>query len=420
MAVQELLAVLGIAVGVALLFASQVASTSLDGSVRQLSKQLVGAMQYQLDARGPEGVSERVAGEARSLPGVRAALPLLEQQASVIGPAGRASVDLIGADPRFASIGGPLLRRFSTRQLAFQAGDRAARADRRGDRRRRPARAARHAGARRLEARCGRRPAGVAPRPIELQIGAHVVRTILGITLQEADVGALVHSQVALAPVAYAQQVGGMTGRVTRVFVQVRPGRRTEVRAGLARLAAAWHLNLEPADFDAKLFAVASTPAQQSEGLFSVISAIVGFLFAFNAMLLTVPERRRMIEAMRRRGATRTMTVQALMFDALVIGVLACVLGLLVGEVLSIEAFHSQPGYLSFAFPVGSQRVVTWPTVALAVGAGLLAAFVGVLAPLRDILARPLRRSAAAERAPRGWTRVSRRSPGRSAWRSRR
>ena len=402
-AVQELLAVLGIAVGVALLFASQVASTSLDSSVRQLSRQLVGAMQYQLDARGPEGFSERVVDEARSLPGVRAALPLLEQQASVIGPAGRASVDLIGADPRLARIGGPLLRRVSTGQLAFQQVIALPA----------PIAASIGAGAPLVQSstleRAGPGAVGSstrkhAQRPIELQIGSHVVRTILGITLQEGDVGALVHSQIALAPVAYAQRVGGMTGRVTRVFVQLRPGRRTEVRAGLAKLAAARHLNLEPADFDATLFAVASTPAQQSEGLFSVISAIVGFLFAFNAMLLTVPERRRMIEAMRRRGATRTMTVQALMFDALVIGVLACVLGLLIGDVLSIEVFHSQPGYLSFAFPVGSQRVVTWPTVALAVGAGLLAAFVGVLAPLRDILARPLRFSAAAERAPRGWS----------------
>jgi putative ABC transport system permease protein len=401
--VQELLAVLGIAVGVALLFASQVASTSLDSSVRQLSRQLVGAMQYQLDARGPEGFSERVVDEARSLPGVRAALPLLEQQASVIGPAGRASVDLIGADPRLARIGGPLLRRVSTGQLAFQQVIALPA----------PIAAKIGAGAPLVQSstleRAGPGAVGSstrkhAQRPIELQIGSHVVRTILGITLQEGDVGALVHSQIALAPVAYAQRVGGMTGRVTRVFVQLRPGRRTEVRAGLAKLAAARHLNLEPADFDATLFAVASTPAQQSEGLFSVISAIVGFLFAFNAMLLTVPERRRMIEAMRRRGATRTMTVQALMFDALVIGVLACVLGLLIGDVLSIEVFHSQPGYLSFAFPVGSQRVVTWPTVALAVGAGLLAAFVGVLAPLRDILARPLRFSAAAERAPRGWS----------------
>src|ERR1019366_10644069 len=104
--VQELLAVLGIPVGVALLFASQVASTSLDSSVRQLSQQLVGAMQYQLDARGPEGFSERVVDEARSLPGVRAALPLLEQQASVIGPAGLASPQLIRADPPFARICG--------------------------------------------------------------------------------------------------------------------------------------------------------------------------------------------------------------------------------------------------------------------------------------------------------------------------
>lgn len=377
--VQELLAVLGIAVGVALLFASQVASTSLDSSVAQLTKQLVGAMQYQLDARGPEGFSERVVKEAQSLPGVRAALPLLEQQASVIGPAGRASVDLIGADPRFAHIGGPLLRRFSTRRLAFQQVIAL------------PAPVAASIGAGALQL-------------IELQIGAHMVRTLLGTTLQEGDVGALVHTQIALAPVAYAQRVAGMRGRVTRVFVEVQPGGKTTAQTGLSRIAAAQHLNLEPADFDATLFAVASTPAQQSEGLFSVISAIVGFLLAFNAMLLTVPERRRMIEAMRRRGATRTMTVQALMFDALVIGVLACALGLLIGELLSIEVFHAQPGYLSFAFPVGSQRIVTWPTVALAVGAGLLAAFVGVLAPLRDILARPLRFSAAAERAPRGWT----------------
>ena len=98
----------------------------------------------------------------------------------------------------------------------------------------------------------------------------------------------------------------------------------------------------------------------------------------------------------------------------------ACVLGLLVGELLSIEVFHPQPGYLSFAFPVGSQRVVTWPTVALAVGAGLLAAFVGVLAPLRDILAGPLRSSAAAEPTAHGGGPCSVSSPGRSAWRSRR
>jgi len=408
-AVQELLAVLGIAVGVALLFASQVAATSLDSSVRQLTQQLVGSMQYQLDARGPEGAPEAVVAEAQSVAGVRAALPLVEAQASVTGPDGRASVDLIGAEPRFAAVGGPLLRHFSAAQLPFRqvialpapivtaigAGAPLGRAGAVGQL---GVLGALGAGGSRASTDTQR------PRPIELQIGARTVTTLLGLTLHETEVGALVHSQIALAPIAYAQRIAGMRGRVTRVFVQVAPGADVRARSDLARLAAARHLNLRPAGFDATLFAVASTPAQQSEGLFSVISAIVGFLFAFNAMLLTVPERRRMIEAMRRRGTTRTMTVQALMFDALVIGMVACALGLLIGEALSVDVFHAQPGYLSFAFPVGSQRVVTWPTIALAVGAGLLAAFVGVMAPLRDILARPLRGSVAAERAPHGWT----------------
>ena len=297
--VQELLAVLGIAVGVALLFASQVASTSLDGSVRALTKQLFGATQYQLDARGPEGVSETVLAQARSLPGVRAALPLLQQQASVSGPGGRASVELIGADPQLARLGG--LGQFSSGALAFDEVIALPA----------PLAASIGAGAPLVtpaalsSSRAGvvRSPARAhAQRPIELQIGAHTVKTLLGVTLQERDVGALVHSQVALAPLAYVQLVAGMAHMITRVFVQVKPGANATARAGLARLAATQHLNLEPSDFDATLFAGASAPAQQGEGLFSAISAIVGFLFAFNAMLLTVPERRRFIAAMRRRG----------------------------------------------------------------------------------------------------------------------
>ncbi len=118
--VQEGFAVLGIAVGVALLFASQVASTSLTRSVADLTSELVGDTQLQIDARGPAGFRERLLAEIRGLRGVQAALPVLEQQANVIGPGGQRSVDLIGADPRFARFGGSLLQRFSARQLAAQ------------------------------------------------------------------------------------------------------------------------------------------------------------------------------------------------------------------------------------------------------------------------------------------------------------
>ena len=78
-----------------------------------------------------------------------------------------------------------------------------------------------------------------------------------------------------------------------------------------------------------------------------------------------------------------------LLLDALVLGVLASVLGLVLGEVLSVALFSANPGYLSFAFPIGSERIVSWSSVALALAGGLLAAIAGVLVPLRGaILAR--------------------------------
>lgn len=377
--VQESLAVLGIAVGVALLFASQVASQSLDGSVRQLTRELVGGTQYQLDARGPSGFPEALEQRVQALPGVTAALPLVDEQATIVGRHGRASVDLIGVAPRFAQLGGPLARKFSGRELARQRVI---------------------ALPKPLAATIGVE----AFQDLTLQTGSGTHKTLLAATLGASEVGGLVDSQLALAPIRYAQALVGSQGRISRLYIKVSPERRQQAAAELRRLAAANDLNFAPSDFDAQLFAVASAPAQQGETLFSLISAVVGFLFAFNAMLLTLGERRKWINTMRSQGTDRWMIVQALAFDALVIGTVASILGLALGELLSIELFHSEPGYLAFAFPVGQQRIVTFQTVAIAVAAGLLAALIGVLAPVRDILGRPLREEAEIERTPRGWT----------------
>ena len=90
--VQELLAVLGIAVGVALLFASQVASTSLDGSIRQLTGGIVGRRAAcSCVARDPHGFDERLLGRVRAPARASAARSRCSRQrATVIGPAGGA------------------------------------------------------------------------------------------------------------------------------------------------------------------------------------------------------------------------------------------------------------------------------------------------------------------------------------------
>ncbi len=360
--VQDVLALCGIAVGVALLFASQVAGTSLSRSVSQLDRQIVGGAQFQLDSRGPEGFNEELLRSVRHVPGVQTALPVLEQAATVIGPGGRRSVDLIGTDPRLANVSGSLLRRFSTARLAGL-----------------------HAIV--LPTPLADAIGAGSLQPIKLQVGARVVDTLLGVALGESEIGGLANSPIALASVGYAQRLTGMRGRITRIFIRCYPSREHSVERALARLAAArGAVNLEPGDYDARLFAVAVAPEGQSEELFSVISALVGFMFALNAMLITVPARRRLIEEVRLLGATHKTLLQILLFDALVLGGLACVLGLVLGDVLSLAVFRTTPGYLSFAFPVGNDRIVTWQSIVLAVGAGMVAAIIGVLWPLRGVL----------------------------------
>jgi putative ABC transport system permease protein len=109
-AVQECLAVVGIAAGVALLFASQVSSSSLQSSVAQLWRGIAGHATLQLVARSPEGFPASTVSAARNIPGVRVAAPLLEASANAIGPRGQESVELVGADGNLKRLGGSLVR----------------------------------------------------------------------------------------------------------------------------------------------------------------------------------------------------------------------------------------------------------------------------------------------------------------------
>jgi putative ABC transport system permease protein len=360
--VQELFAVLGIAVGVALLFASQVANTSLSGSVDQLTAGIVGRARLQFVTRNPQGFDEGLLGDAQRLPGVLTAAPVLDVNANVVGPAGRQAVDFVGTDPRFVHLGGALLRRFTSVQLSHQRALGL------------PLPLAQKIGVGTLSA-------------VTLQVGATSTRTLVGAVLQPADIGSLAYSPIVVAPLAYAQTLAGMQGRITRVLVEPEPGRDREVQAEMARLAGG-AIDVRPADFDARVFAQAEGPNSQSLELFSALSALVGFLFAFNAMLLTAPQRRDLVAALRLDGYTPWEIIEVLLFDALILGVVGSIGGLLLGEVLSRSLLQADPGYLAFAFPVGSQRIVTWQCIAIAVGGGLLAACVGVLNPLRDIFAR--------------------------------
>jgi len=360
---QEGLAVLGIAAGVALLFASQVASSSLQSSVVQFSRGIAGRASVQLQARDPHGLPQATVQRVRALPGVAVAAPVLEAGANAIGPKAAEAIQLVGVDSSLSRLGGTLVHGAVLRPFGG-------------------------IGAVALSAPVSRK-IGVTHfgQEVHFQLAGRTVEAPLYTQPHEHSAGPLATGYVAVAPLSFAQEITGLHGRVSRILVQPYVGARARVTAELRELARG-ELNVAGIDREASLFAKAAVASNQSSALFAAISALVGFIFAFNAMLFTVPERRRLIADLRRDGYGLRTVAAVLLLDGAVLGVLACALGLALGEELSIHVLHSNPAFLSLAFSLGGGRSVGWHGVALAIGGGMLAAIVAVLSPLRSALSR--------------------------------
>ncbi len=359
---QELIALVGIAIGVALVFAVQVANTSVSASVERLVRGTTGSADLQLVARSSQGFDAHLLERAASLPGVARTAPLLELRVGLQGRSGTTQAVLLGSDRRLLAMGGRLARQFAA--PALDSLDAIA-----------------------LPAPLAHRLGVEVGSHVDVNVGAASRRAPVAALLGEGEIGSLVESPIALAPLAYASRLGGMHGRITHVLVDAQPGRLALVRSELQQLAGD-RLTVADGDAEVRLLKHAAEPNDQSTALFAAISALVGLLFAFNAMLLTVPERRRFIADLRLEGIRDAAVVRLVVFDALVLGVLASLAGLALGDLLSRNAFRAAPGYLSFAFPVGDQRIVEARSVVLAIVGGVGATLLAAMRPLSDLFSR--------------------------------
>jgi putative ABC transport system permease protein len=359
-AAQEVLAAAGIAVGVALVFGVLVANTSIAGSVRSLVHQLIGSAQVQLVARSQEGFSRRLVSEVEALPDVEATSPLLREDVTLTGPRGSEPVQLIGATGSQLLMNPVAARNLGSGAAGLISGGIGL-----------PQKVAETLGARPDET--------VILRANGKTQGVHV-RAIL----DSQTIGAVASSPVAISLLYTAQQLTGKSGRVTNVMIKAKPGAQENVTRELQRIAAG-RVNVTSADNELKLFATAAKPNQQSTTLFAAIAGMVGFLLALNAMLLTMPERRRLVAELRTFGYDPAQIVFLLMVQAAVLGVVGSVVGIILGDLFSRTLFGQVPSYLTAAFPVGGARIITASTVIIAAGCGVLAALLAAVRPLLDL-----------------------------------
>jgi putative ABC transport system permease protein len=355
----ELMAGVGIAIGVSLVFGVLVANSSILSSTREAIDAVNGSASLQLVARSPHGFDQGLTQRVAELPGVQTVAPILRESAVIQGPRGRILGQLVGVSPRIVG-----LQSSATKDLG--------------------------AGAQLLSGGVGL-PSGVANT-----VGAHTegqatllvngtphtvqVRAVL----DAGAIGSLAASRVVVALLGTAQNLTGEQGRITQVLVKTYPGKSKQVETELQRLATG-RLNVEPANHELELAQTALRPTNQSTSLFAAISLMVGFLLALNAMLLTVPERRRQVADMREQGYDSRQVVVVLASQALVLGVSASIVGVLLGDILARTIFDEVPSYLATTFPITGHQQIHITAVLIAFACGVLAAVFASMSPILDL-----------------------------------
>jgi len=357
--IQELLAGLGIAVGVALLFGVLVANTSIQASATQLLRSVTGSARLELSARSSRGFDQRLASVVGKLPGVQASAPILRESAVVVGPKASQSVQMLGVTEGLVSLHTAAVKNLGAGTALLTGGVGI------------PSAVAEAVGVQ-------------AGRPVTLLSNGEAHTAVVRAVLASQLIGAVASSPIVIALLPQAQRLAAEPSRITQVLVQPRPGAERLVVQELRKLAAG-RLDVEPAEHELQLLNRASEPSSQSTTLFAAIGAMVGFLLALNAMLLTMPERRRFIAELRTQGFGPSQLLLVLVTQAVLLGVAASLVGVALGDALSHTLFRSVPSYLTFAFPIGPYQVIHLTTVLLALGSGVLAALLASLPPALDM-----------------------------------
>ena len=372
--VQEALAVAGIAAGVALVFAVLIANASVPASVRDLVHGIAGKASVEVASRTPEGFNEQLVTTVGEAPGVFGDSGALTAHVTVVGPRGQRPLILFGADASISAIGGPLARQFPRRALESSVPTNA----------RAPGvvhqlRNA-HVDAIALPEGAAHALGASVGQLLVVNVRGRAVVVVCAAILSAHQFGTAAESPIAVTLLPAAQRITGLVHRVNRILVLPEQGQEARARGAIARLVGGT-LDVRASDSEIVLLEGATRSSNQVAILFTALSVVVGLLFAYNAMLLTLPARRRYITRLRTLGAYRLELVCLLAFEIVAIGVVASIIGLALGDLLSRAVFGAVPRYLTAGFPIGTQRTITPAALLISVGVGVSATAVAAAAP---------------------------------------
>ena len=360
---RSLLSGLGVALGVAVLFAGLATNAGIESSVNSTVRDLVGRADLRVAAFGEHGLTPETVRAIKETPGVEVIAPALQRR-TYLGPdieAGQSlppPVTVLGVDPAAEPqlhdlhlVAGSMLREpaepsaLISEQLAGEDGL-------------------------------------AVGAPITMQgTGDRVTFRVIGILAGEGPINGA-FGRIVVVPLQAAQSVFG-DDAVTRVDIGVAAGADVAAvsDALVARLLTQPYVLSTPQDIAASLRG-STADFEATTALIAAIALFAGAFLVFNTLSMTVVEQVREVGLLRAAGATRRQVTRFMLSQALVLGVLGSLLGLGLGTLLAA-------GMVAYVRTIGS---VTLQRPAIPPDAAVIALMVGIGVTLAAAL-EPARRA---------------------------
>lgn len=359
---RTVLTIVGVALGVAVLFAGLSTNAGIESAVDRAVSTMVGRSDLRVAAFGDTGLSSTTLATIADTPGIDVVAPAFERRTylglELVGPGESlpAPVTIVGIQPAAEA---------ALHDLSLSDGASLERPD--------------EASAI-ISATLARDDGLGLGGEITIQgPGAPLTIRIIGILAGDGPWGAS-GGRAVIVPLTVAQEAFGADG-ISRVDLGLAPGATPEsvITALQATLLDQPYVLSSPRDLAASMRASTGDFAATT-ALIGAVGLFVGAFLIFNALSMTVVERVRELGLLRAAGASRGQLTRFILLQALVIGALGSLLGVALGAVLAalMAAWIRTVG----AVPVGPPPV-RLADVVVAVVMGLAVTLAAAVEPAR-------------------------------------
>jgi len=387
---QSALMVLGIALGVSVVIAIDIANLSARRAFELSTETITGKTTHQIIG-GPSGIDENLYVRLRRLPLPGASTPVIS--AVVSSPQlGDVPLELLGVDPFTEAPFRSYLGAASGARGAAQgsAGSLSTFLT--------------HPGAIIISSDLARRyglqacASQTSGCPVSLNVGGRQQAAfILGLIEPSDAISRRALQNLILADIATAQELTGRLGKIDRIDL-ILPG---DCDSSTARPQNACPQDIQrllPAGLTLQPVEARSGSIEQMTRAFSLnltalslLALVVGLFLIYNTMTFSVIQRRPVFGALRSLGVTRAEVLCLVLIEALVVGLLGSALGLLLGVLMGQGAVRLVTQTINDLFFVVSVRGLQVPTISLVKGAllGVLATLLAAAPPAWEAASTP-------------------------------